>query len=64
MVVAGLGWVGEGLVGGGWWVVGGGWWVVVLTVCMTNMSVHATKRQAPNCGSRVRVDTVPGSVPV
>ena len=38
--------------------------VVVLTVCLDDMSVHATKRQAPNYGSRVLVDTTPETVPV
>ena len=47
---------------------GGGWWwlvvVVVLTVCLDDVSVHATKRQAPNHGGRVPVDTTPGPAPV
>ena len=38
--------------------------VVVLTVCLDDVSVHATKRQAPNYGGRVPVDTTPGPAPV
>ena len=34
--------------------------VVVLTVCLDDVSIHATKRQAPNYGGRVPVDTTPG----
>ena len=33
--------------------------VMVLTVCLDDVSVHATKRQARNFGSRVPVDTRP-----
>ena len=33
--------------------------VVVLTVCIDDVSVHATKRQASNCWGRVPVDTTP-----
>ena len=32
-------------------------------MCLDDVSVHATKRQAPNYGSRVPVDTTPGPAP-
>ena len=38
--------------------------VVVLTVCLDDVSVHATKRRASDYGSRVPVDTPPGPAPV
>ena len=38
--------------------------VVVLTVCLDDVSVHATKSQAHNYGGRVPVDTTPGPAPV
>ena len=38
--------------------------VLVVVVVVDHMSVHATKRQAPNYGGRVPVDTTPGPVPV
>ena len=37
---------------------------MVLTVCLDDVSVHATKSQAPNYGGRVPVDTAPSPVPV
>ena len=33
-------------------------------VCIDDMSVHTSKRLAPNYGGRVPVDTVPGPAPV
>ena len=46
--------VSAGVAGWRWGVV-----VVVLTVCLDDVSVHATKRPAPNSGFHVPVDMTP-----